>query len=441
MRTSRQATAAGGGASGRAPDYELLEEQIRSINRFPDQNPHPVMRISPAGELLYANRASEPLRRALDIELGQVLPQPVLVDLLAACREGDGRTVQVEAGHRAFAVLAVDVPDLGVINLYGTDVTAQKVVAKFPDQNPHPVLRISPQGELLYHNQASTPLVEALGLRHGRRLPPALLKEILARLDGTLKDPLEEHAGEHVYQLRPVDVPEFGFVNIYGTDVTAVHRLAEAHETNQRLLLNILPPPIADRLLSGERVIADRHDDVTLLFADIVDFTVMSSRLSANEIVEFLNDVFSLTDQLADRYGLEKIKTVGDAYMVVGGLPEASDDHTARVADMALELHSALAGLDAKGNGPVSMRMGIHRGPAVAGVIGTRKFIYDVWGDTVNTASRMESHGVPDRIQVTGPVMHRLSDAYRFEPRGIIDVKGKGMMETWFLLGRSSTGA
>jgi class 3 adenylate cyclase len=249
--------------------------------------------------------------------------------------------------------------------------------------------------------------------------------------------PIEQAAGELVFELTPVLVPEFGFINLYGTDVTAARQLAEAHLLNQRLLLNILPATIADRLLAGERVIADRFEDVTLLFADIVDFTGMSSRMSANGVVEFLNEVFSVSDELADRFGLEKIKTIGDAYMVVGGLPEVATDHTERVAEMALALSDELQRMERAVGQPVRCRMGIHSGPAVAGVIGTKKFIYDVWGDTVNTASRMESHGVPDRIQVTAPVRDRLAGRYLFEERGMIDVKGKGPMPTWFLLGRA----
>jgi class 3 adenylate cyclase len=415
----------------------LLEEQVRSINRFPDQNPNPVLRMTPAGELLYANLASRPILDAIGVEVGESLPEPTRSELLAAARTAERETVDVVREHQTFALLAVDVPDLGVINVYGTDITAQRVVAKFPDQNPNPVLRVSPDGELLYHNAASAPIVEALAMSTGTPIPDDLMSEIGLRLADRDAGPIEQHCGQRQFELKPVWVPEFAFINLYGTDVTAARQLAEAHELNQRLLLNILPPPIAERLLAGERVIADRFDEVTLLFADIVDFTGMSSQLSANEVVEFLNEVFSLSDELAERFGLEKIKTVGDAYMVVGGLPERSADHMARVADMALELSARLADLPAPSTRSLSMRMGIHSGPAVAGVIGTRKFIYDVWGDTVNTASRMESHGVPDRIQVTRPVMERLSGSYQFESRGIIEVKGKGPMPTWFLLGRA----
>ena len=421
----------------RSRSVGLLEEQVRSINRFPDQNPNPVMRVTWRGEVTYANQASEPILQALGVAVGDRLPNPVRGRILAAARTAQRETVDVEHQHRTFALLAVDVPDLGFINLYGTDITAQRVVAKFPDQNPNPVLRISPEGELMYHNAASAPIVSDLGLAVGRPIADELMNEVGLRLADPDGGPIDQRCGERHFELKPVWVPEFAFINIYGTDVTAARQLAEAHAMNQRLLLNILPPPIAERLLAGERVIADRFEDVTLLFADIVDFTGLSSRLSANEVVEFLNEVFSLSDELADRFGLEKIKTVGDAYMVVGGLPERSTDHAARVAEMALQLGADLGRLRTPATRSLSMRMGIHSGPAVAGVIGTRKFIYDVWGDTVNTASRMESHGVPGRIQVTAPVVSRLGEAYLFEPRGTIEVKGKGQMETWFLLGRA----
>ncbi|MCA1650160.1 MAG: adenylate/guanylate cyclase domain-containing protein, partial [Acidobacteria bacterium] len=143
-------------------------------------------------------------------------------------------------------------------------------------------------------------------------------------------------------------------------------------------------------------------------------------------------------DMLADLYGLEKIKTIGDAYMVVGGMPERSDDHAERIADMAIDLSSRVAGLAVPGAEGITFRVGMHSGPAVAGVIGAKKFIYDVWGDTVNVASRMESHGAPGRIQVTQPVYERLRDRYLFERRGFVDVRGKGPMATWFLVGPRS---
>ena len=238
------------------------------------------------------------------------------------------------------------------------------------------------------------------------------------------------------YALLPVDVPEFGFINIYGTDVTAIKERERLARENERLLLNILPAPIAERLRRGEPLIADRFDDVTLMFADIVEFTRLSSTMSPRELVGVLNEVFTVFDSLVDRYDLEKVKTIGDAYMVVGGMPEPSADHTARVAGMALDLAESIGRIESAVRLGIAFRIGIHCGPIVAGVIGTRKFIYDVWGDTVNMASRMESLGIPGRVQVTHAVAERLRGSFDLEDRGFIDVKGKGLTPTYFLVRR-----
>jgi class 3 adenylate cyclase len=202
---------------------------------------------------------------------------------------------------------------------------------------------------------------------------------------------------------------------------------AHERERSERLLLNILPAPIAERLKENEGPIADHHAEATILFADIAGFTAMSTRMPADELVTMLNAVFTGFDQLARRHGVEKIKTIGDAYMAVAGLPEAVADHVERIADLALDMlaHSSLA-----------IRIGIDTGPVVAGVIGESKFIYDLWGDAVTTASRMESHGVPGGIQVTEAVRNRLADRYDLVERGEIEVKGRGTMRTWLLEGR-----
>src|ERR1043166_9872568 len=201
-------------------------------------------------------------------------------------------------------------------------------------------------------------------------------------------------------RLRVVSVYEFDSINVYGTDITAVREVEALSKANEQLLLNILPPTIAERLRGGERVIADRFDDMTVLFADVVGFTELSSRLEPDEVVNLLTAVFTLCDQLADRFGLEKIKTVGDAYMVVGGLGESAGEHAAHpvrethaadVAEMALAMLDGLAALGRERGRELQMRVGMHVGPAVAGVIGLKKVIYDVWGGSVNTASRMES--------------------------------------------------
>jgi adenylate cyclase len=228
----------------------------------------------------------------------------------------------------------------------------------------------------------------------------------------------------------------FGAVLLLGEAVRTRRALDLEREKSERLLRNVLPASIATRLKQTEGVIADRFPDVTVLFADIVDFTSRSQRITPEQVVEVLNDLFSVFDQLARERGLEKIKTIGDAYMVVGGLPDPRPDHAHAVADMALAMRAEVAGRADPSGQPLAVRIGIDTGPVVAGVIGTSRFSYDLWGDTVNTASRMESSGVPGCIQVTARTYQRLRDRYRFKRRGPIQVKGKGELVTYFLEGR-----
>jgi class 3 adenylate cyclase len=212
--------------------------------------------------------------------------------------------------------------------------------------------------------------------------------------------------------------------------------LDRAHQRSEELLLNILPPSIATRLKLNGGTIADGFASVTVLFADIVGFTRMSARLPPERIVEMLNDLFCKFDDLAGHLGLEKIKTIGDCYMVAGGLPEPHTDHAEAVAEMALAMLGIAAELAARSGEALDVRIGIHSGPVVAGVIGKRKFIYDLWGDTVNIASRMESHGIAGTIQLSDASRRLLDGKYRLHPRGTIEVKGKGEMETWLLEGK-----
>jgi guanylate cyclase len=208
-------------------------------------------------------------------------------------------------------------------------------------------------------------------------------------------------------------------------------------ERSEKLLLNILPAPIAARLKDGPATIADSFGGVTVLFADLVGFTTLSARIPTDELIVMLNDVFSGFDALAEKHGLEKIKTIGDAYMVVGGVPTSRTDHAEAVAKMALEMRTYIAEKRLARGERLDVRIGIHSGPVVAGVIGTRKFSYDLWGDTVNTASRMESHGEPGKIQVSEATRALLSPKFALIERGPIAIKGKGEMKTWFLEGPS----
>lgn len=214
----------------------------------------------------------------------------------------------------------------------------------------------------------------------------------------------------------------------------AEEALAEANARSERLLLNILPEPIAERLKAEESPIADRIDEVTVLFADVVGFTPLSQLLSPDALVLLLNRIFSSFDDLSERFGLEKVATIGDGYLAVSGLPTPRPDHMSAAADMALAMRETLRQHVVPGYGQLGMRFGLATGSVVAGVIGKRKFRYDLWGDTVNTASRMESHGEPGMIHVTADVYRALADRYDFQPRGEIPIKGKGPMETYFLI-------
>jgi len=204
-------------------------------------------------------------------------------------------------------------------------------------------------------------------------------------------------------------------------------------EKSERLLLNILPDTIVAQLKESSEAIADRFDEVTILFADIVDFTVLSAAIPPKELVVFLNKIFSEFDILAQKHGLEKIKTIGDAYMLAGGLPTRRPDHAEAVAAMALDMLEVIKQFKFDGHKELELRIGINTGVVVAGVIGLRKFIYDLWGDAVNLASRMESHGIAGEIQVSEATYQRLMHKYVLEERGLIQVKGKGEMKTYFL--------
>ncbi len=207
-------------------------------------------------------------------------------------------------------------------------------------------------------------------------------------------------------------------------------------ERSEQILLNILPRAIVTRLNDGEAVIADQLRDVTILFADIVGFTRIASKMAVADLVRMLNRLFSEFDRLAIEHGVERIKTVGDNYMLASGLPDPRPDHARAVAEMALAMLVVVERTSRDLPVPLQMRIGIHTGDVVAGVIGTHKFVYDVWGDTVSIASRMESHGMPDRIHVSADTCRHLDGHFRLESRGAVKIEGKDPMETFFLVGR-----
>jgi adenylate cyclase len=238
----------------------------------------------------------------------------------------------------------------------------------------------------------------------------------------------------------------FFVLNVFGVSATTfvllqhfLRALVRERERSERLLLNILPGPVAERL-KAEETIADHAEEVTVLFADLVGFTGIADRTDARQVVELLNEIFSAFDDLVDRARLEKIKTLGDGYMVAAGIPTSRVDHAEAAAELALEMERCLASLPRAASAGVALRIGLDSGPVVAGVIGRSKFSYDLWGDTVNTASRMQSHAEPGEIRVTEETHRRLVGSFELEPRDLLEVKGKGPMRTYVLQGRRAAG-
>lgn len=247
---------------------------------------------------------------------------------------------------------------------------------------------------------------------------------------------LEHYKGDRWMRVSERRVPKIGTVAIWA-DITELKRteieLSKAMAEAQRILLNVLPQPIATRLQNGENPIVNTCNEVTVLFADLVGFTPLSAQIPPTLLVSYLNQIFSAFDALANHYGLEKIKTIGDAYMAAAGIPFPHHDHAGAAARMAMAMHGTIEQFNQQHQRRLQLRIGIASGPVIAGVIGQNKFSYDLWGDTVNLASRMESHGMPGRTQLAATTFERLRERFQCEERGTIEVKGKGSMRTYFL--------
>ena len=330
---------------------------------------------------------------------------------LALGLKQQGHTVvQAESGQQALDMLRAESFDLVLLDILMPEMDGYEVLRQMKSDSALrdvPVIVISAQDEL-------ENVVRGIELGAEDYLPksfdPVLLK---ARIGACLEKK----------RLRD-------------QEQAFLHELKREREKSEYLLLNILPALVAERLKQTQDIIADSFEDVSVMFVDIVDFTPLSTSMSPTALIKMLNAVFSSFDALVDRYELEKIKTSGDAYVVVGGLPLSRNDHLEAIACMALDVLASASQFSRSDGKPFQLRAGIHAGPVVAGVIGTKKFSYDLWGDTVNIASRMESQGLPGAIQVTQDVYERLRDRYLFQPRGEISVKGKGNMPTYLLTGR-----
>ena len=291
---------------------------------------------------------------------------------------------------------------------------------------------ISPIGALSFAKYKQSPLWLAVYL-------------VLLIISGLLQ-PYVNHANHlpqslvivfYVLNLGGVSAIAFVLLYYFVGQKDLTYRLLKAEQDrSEALLLNVLPQEIAERLKGGEEIIADHHPSVSILFADLSGFTPLSTILSPTEMVETLNEIYSHFDSLIEKYGVEKIRTIGDNYMIASGVPKPRSDHAQVLAQLALDMNAYIASLPPVGDRRISFRIGMNSGPVIAGVIGHKKFSYDVWGDAVNIASRMESQGVPGKIQITQASYELIKDDFRFEYNGPVLIKGKGEMVTWFLLGR-----
>ena len=405
----------------------LLLDRIDGLVTFSSGDAAPSEGASPAAtETGASTRMVENLLKAVrpiaakEADLAALQPSRILVvddnasnrDLLSRRLQRQGHTVlQAENGTIALALVEKEALDLVLLDLMMPGISGYDVLVSLKS-NPRfreiPVIMISALSEL----DSIVRCIEAGADDYlAKPFDPTLLR---ARVGSSLeKKHLRDREREMVEALRL------------------------EKERSEQLLLNILPKAIVTRLHNGETIIADQLSNVTILFSDLVGFTKLSSRLSAADLVRLMNRLFSEFDRLALSLGIEKIKTIGDAYMLVGGLPEPRADHAHAVADMALAMIEVVERMNRELTAPLQMRIGMHSGDVVAGVIGTHKFAYDIWGDAVNIASRMESHSLPNRIQVSAATHQHLQEHFRLEPRGSVDIKGKGPMEAYFLLGRA----
>jgi adenylate cyclase len=363
-------------------------------------------------------RAIETIRQVLDEQAapetrvtGRILvvdDNESILDLLSRQLTREGHEVEIcDSGEKALARLDIEPFDLLLLDLMMPGINGLDVLRQLK-ADPHtatlPVVMISALDE----TETAVRCIEAGAEDYLAKPPnPILLR---ARIAAALERKF-----------------------LRDRDEAATQTLRAEQERSERLLRNVLPGPIVDRLRDGETVIADHFDAVTILFCDLVGFTALTSRLSPGRVLDLLSGIFSGFDRLAAEFALEKIKTIGDAYMVAGGLPRPHEGHVRAVAAMALRMPEVVAKASRAIGEQLTVRIGIDTGPAVAGIIGTQKFLYDVWGDTVNTASRMEHHCEPGRVHITQAVKDALGETYTYEALPPVEVKGKGRMETFYL--------
>lgn len=423
-RDSRQVRGSGHGRSARAPGVRALESAVNELARLLDT------RFRELGASLQASQSINPavllddvLAQLFDNFRGFIPYNRVGFALL----EDGGRTLRERWAQS----------DAGALELepgYAAPIAESTLAALLHTEEPRVINDLEAH---LAENPESdaTRRIVAEGMNSGMTCPLVAMGRPVGFLFFSCVE-RESYLPSHVDMFRRV-VPELASLLEKGI---LYQQLLDAQERSEKLLLNVLPASIAGRLRGGEKTIADIFPEATVLFADIAGFTQISSRMTPHALVTVLNRIFSSFDRLCESYGLEKIKTIGDAIMVAGGLPSPRPDHMIAMASLALDLMAVAGTIATREARHIELRIGIHAGPVIAGVIGTNRFSYDLWGDTVNIASRMESQGVPGRIQVSEAVYQHLKDEFMFEPRGPQQIRGIGEMDTYFLTARKLSG-
>lgn len=366
-----------------------------------------------------ASRVLDALRVSQPAAAQQAIAGQILViddnasnrDLLARQLARDGHAVETAAsGKEALALAAERSFDLILLDVLMPEMSGYEVLSRLKRERHTaeiPVIMISALDEM----DSIVRCIEAGAVDYlPKPFAPALLR---ARIRSSLENKL-----------------------LRDRERAMMEEIRLAKERNESLLLSILPKAVVERINDGAGMVADHIPEATIVFADIVNFTPFSGKLAPSDVVGVLNRIFSAFDRLVDQHGAEKIKTIGDGYMVAVGIPEPCEDHAGVAARLSLAMLETLAAIRGEIGAPIQLRVGVHTGPAVAGVIGERKFAYDIWGTTVNIASRMESHGAPDRVHVSKTVADRLAGRFSFVPRGAVEVKGAGLMQTYWLESR-----
>tara|TARA_Y100001954_G_scaffold219252_1_gene253204 strand:+ start:50 stop:1462 length:1413 start_codon:yes stop_codon:yes gene_type:complete len=416
-----------------------LQKQLDSVLKFPDQNPNPVLKIDLNGKLLYQNKAGKKISSYWGIELDEVVPEEII---LYAKKELTS-PLELVCGNKTFSFHIVPVPELHFICIYGTDITAMKAITKFPDQNPNPVLKINNEGRLLYFNQAATSIQRAWGIQIGEQVPNKILKFSHNTSNQPTSEPLELEIKNKTYNFHIVPVPEFGFINIYGTDITAA-------KDNQTILLKLtkyFSPQVYESIFSGdlEVKIQTKRKRLTVFFSDIKGFSEITERLEPEVLTEIITDYLTAMTNIAVKYGGTVDKYIGDAIMVFFGDPKTKGPKQDAIAcvEMALEMNKKLSEIrktwQTKGiSQPLDIRIGIHTDTCTVGNFGSHdRLDYTTIGNGVNLASRLESNAKANQILISEDTYLLIRDFIACEKLEKIKVKNiKHPIQTYEVKGK-----